>query len=225
MTDRKHFYDTYRELFGKLKDNTVEALDSLLDKFDASEVFDTKAKISYALATIKRETADTFNPVVEGYWMSGDRLGKLYNYYREHNPGALSTIFPNGKKEPAYYGRSFIQLTHNFNYNKYANILKMDLLERPNQVLDPEVAFKIMEHGMANGSFTGKRLSDYFNDSGYDFVKARRIINGNDAAQEIASNAEKFMLCIRFVPNKKQAEAIDGIDVDVDVEPKPAELS
>jgi len=219
IIDKKHFYDSYREIFGVIKDPVVKALDFLLDKFDASEVFSTKARISYALATIKRETAETYEPVSEGYWIKGDRLGKLYAYYQSHNPGALTTIFPNGKREPAYYGRGIVQTTHNFNYNKFANILKIDLVNRPELALDPEVSFKIMEYGMENGSFTGKKLSDYFTDGAYDFYKARKIINGLDAAREIADNAEKFMHCINFI--EAPAEAIDGEDIQV--EPKPAE--
>jgi len=75
IIDKKHFYDSYREIFGVIKDPVVKALDFLLDKFDASEVFSTKARISYALATIKRETAETFEPVSEGYWIKGDSVG------------------------------------------------------------------------------------------------------------------------------------------------------
>lgn len=219
IIDKKHFYDSYRKVFGILKDPVVKAQDFLLGKFDESKVFDTKAKISYALATIKRETAETYEPVLEGYWIRGDRLGKLYNYYQTHNPGALSTIFPNGKREPAYYGRGYVQLTHNFNYNKFTNILKLDLVNRPHEALDREIAFKIMEFGMENGSYTGKKLSDYFTDEGYDFYKARKIINGLDAAREIAHNAELFMGCINFI--EAPAESIDGEDVQI--EPKPAE--
>jgi len=222
IIDKKHFYDSYREIFGVIKDPVVKALDFLLDKFDASEVFSTKARISYALATIKRETAETFEPVSEGYWIKGDRLGKLYAYYQSHNPGALTTIFPTGKREPAYYGRGYVQLTHNFNYNKFTNILKIDLLNRPQEALDREIAFKIMEFGMENGSYTGKKLSNYFTDGTYDFYNARKIINGLDAASEIADNAEKFMHCINFI--EKPAEAFEGEDREVNPEPKPAEV-
>jgi hypothetical protein len=222
IIDKKHFYDSYREVFGVIKDPVVKALDFLLDKFNASEVFSTKARISYALATIKRETAETFEPVLEGYWIKGDRLGKLYNYYQTHNPGALTTIFPNGKREPAYYGRGYVQLTHSFNYNKFTNILKLDLVNRPHEALDREIAFKIMEFGMENGSYTGKKLSNYFTDEGYDFYKARKIINGLDAASEIAHNAELFMGCINFI--EAPAESIDGEDREVNPEPHKGDL-
>lgn len=222
IIDKKHFYDSYKEVFGVLKDPVIKAQDFLLDKFDTSEVFSTKARISYALATIKRETAETYEPVLEGYWIKGDRLGKLYNYYQTHNPGALTTIFPNGKREPAYYGRGYVQLTHNFNYNKFTNILKLDLVNRPHEALDREVAFKIMEFGMENGSYTGKKLSDYFTDEEYDFYNARKIINGLDAATEIANNAKLFMGCINFI--ETPAESINGEDREVNPEPHKGDL-
>ena len=41
-------------------------------------------------------------------------------------------------------------------------------------------------------SLLGKKLSDYINGSRVDFVDARRIINGMDRAQLIASYAREW---------------------------------
>ncbi|MBS1494467.1 MAG: hypothetical protein JST55_13210 [Bacteroidetes bacterium] len=198
VIDRKFFFDTCRNSFGGFKASQVEGIDFLLDKFDESTDFDSKSKIAYGFATIKRETADTYKPVNEGYWMSSNRVGKLYSYYSSHNPGALSTIFPHGKNGGNYLGRGYVQLTHNFNYKKLGDALDLELLEDPSIALDPQNAFKIMEYGMVHGSFTGKKLSNYFTDNGYDFYNARKIINGLDAAREIAGHAAVFFSAIKF---------------------------
>jgi len=94
--DREFFYAGWRLHFGKLQQPLVDRVNFLLDEFDKSTVFDTKAKIAYALATIKRETAETFAPVKEGYWITKNRVQTLYNYYYKNNRPALRTIFPNG---------------------------------------------------------------------------------------------------------------------------------
>ena len=199
VIDRKFFFDTCRANFGKFKSAQVTGLDFLLNKFDESTDFDTKSKIAYALATIKRETAETYHPVQEGYWITTNRVTKLYNYYANHNPGALGTIFPNGKTGKNYLGRGYVQITHNFNYSKLGTALSIPLLANPELALEEESAFKLMEYGMVNGSFTGKKLSNYFNDDGYDFLNARKIINGMDAAAEIANSAKIFFKAIKFV--------------------------
>jgi hypothetical protein len=51
---------------------------------------------------------------------------------------------------------------------------------------------QVMFEGMIRGSFTGKRLSDFFNDAKTDWPNARKIINGLDRAEMIASYARQF---------------------------------
>ncbi len=131
--------------------------------------------------------------------MSSNRVGKLYSYYTNHNPHALSTIFPNGKDGANYLGRGYVQLTHNFNYDELGKALSLDLLANPDLALDAGNAFDIMEYGMVHGSFTRKKLSDYFNDDGYDFYTARKIINGLDTAHEIAGHTAVIFSAIKFV--------------------------
>jgi hypothetical protein len=46
--------------------------------------------------------------------------------------------------------------------------------------------------GMTKGLFTGKKLSDYFNDKLDDWINARRIINGTDKNEFVADKGQKF---------------------------------
>ena len=58
-------------------------------------------------------------------------------------------------------------------------------------------AVKIMVQGMKDGWFTGKKLSDYINQSQKDYVGARRIINGTDKDKLISGYAETFEKALR----------------------------
>ncbi len=198
MINRKTFFQLYKSKFGNLNQRQVNGLEFLLTKFDESILFDTKAKISYALATIKRETADTFEPVKEGYWITNNRVQKLYNYYYNHNRHALDTIFPNGLAGFNYLGRGLVQITHNYNYKNIGDKIGIDLLNAPDVALDPSTAFKIMEYGMFNGTFTGKKITNYINDNIIDYYNCRKVINGLDSAREIANYAQDFFNIISF---------------------------
>jgi len=198
MIDREFFYTGWRKNFGKLNQPVVNEVNFLLDNFDNSPVFDTKGKIAYGFSTIKRETAETFAPVNEGYWITSNRVSKLYSYYKINNPGALKTIFPNGINGINYLGRGYVQVTHDFNAKKLQNLTGIPFFSNPDLLLKREYAFKAMELGMWGGIFTGKKLTDYFNETRLDFLNARKIINGLDAAREIAANAEIFFKIIKF---------------------------
>ena len=84
-----------------------------------------------------------------------------------------------------YYGRGFAQLTWRGNYEKMGNWLGIDLVNNPDLALEPEIGAKILVYGMMNGSFTGKRLSDYINANEADYYNARRTVNGTFAANLI----------------------------------------
>ena len=66
------------------------------------------------------------------------------------------------------------------------------LIEKPELALDKKVAAFVMFEGMLRGTFTGKKLSDYFTSKSTDWLNARRIINGTDKAAEIATIAKLF---------------------------------
>jgi len=129
-------------------------------------------QIAYVIATALWETNHTLEPVREAYWFSDAWRKKYLRYY-------------------PYYGRGLVQLTWEKNYQKYSDILGVDLVKEPDIVLRPDVSLFILVHGFKNGSFTGKKLTRYINTDKTDFVSARRCINGKDKAKEIAKIAKK----------------------------------
>lgn len=133
-------------------------------------------QIAYVLATVQWETAQTYMPVEEAYYLG--------NAQEQH----LKT-----KKYYPYYGRGYVQLTWKANYQKYENLLHESLVASPELALKPEIALFVLVHGFKTGVFTGRKLEDYVNDKKTDFVNARRCINGADKAHQIAAMAQKHL--------------------------------
>lgn len=170
----------------------------LLDKLDESQMITRLSEYAYILATIKHETADTFAPIEEAYWIKPEskRIAVLKNMYK----GRSSIIHPSGK---LYTGRGYVQLTHFDNYIKMSTYVKekfheIDIAEEPEKACEPEIAWIVLEAGMSKGLFTGKKLPDYFTDDRTDFRNARKIINGLDRAELIKGYAERYCDVLEF---------------------------
>ena len=177
-----------RELFYKIFKQTPE-LDFLFDKIDKSETINRLSWVAYILATIKHETANTFKPITE--------LG--------------SQKYLTQKRYYPYIGRGYVQLTWDFNYRKFGKLLNIPLLEHPELANEPETAWKILEVGMVQGLYTGKKLSDYLNDTEMDFYNARKIINGLDQATTIKFYAGQYFQALEWID---QARAVNGKDTE-----------
>jgi hypothetical protein len=198
MINRDYFFSSYKESFGTLSASKKTALSFLLDKLDSCPSFNLASEYAYILATVKHECNDTYKPVVEGYWLSGNRKLKLYNYYKKNNPKALKTIFPNGTAGLTYEGRGYVQCTHDYNYKKFSKLLSIDLTGTPDLAMDKETAWNILEIGMFKGLFTTVKLSKHISEDNVDYYEARTVINGHNEAGKIAAYAEQFYDCIEF---------------------------
>jgi putative chitinase len=69
---------------------------------------------------------------------------------------------------------------------------------QPELALDLEVASQIMFRGMIDGTFTGRKLSQYFAGDKEDWRNARRIINGLDKADLISGYAKQYYAAISY---------------------------
>jgi putative chitinase len=154
---------------------------------DDAATWDNVNQIAYALATIKWETAHTFTPIHE--------LGSL-SYFDKYDAGTpLGQRLGNTDSGDGFLfrGRGYVQITGRENYTHIGSLLGVDLVSNPDQALDPEIAYQIAANGMKNGWFTGRRLSQYIPTGATpDYVNARRIINGQDHAADIAAIAQSF---------------------------------
>jgi hypothetical protein len=180
---------------------------------------------AYMLATVKTECADTWQPIKEYGCVEGrtpvctpykGKDGKMHDRsYGDPVPCPNlklkpAQVCPAGKTAHHYYGRGYVQLTHQGNYKQMSDKLRGndELIHFPERVMDPDTAYAIMSLGMRDGLFrhdaTKKHLpyslsrflsagkSDYKH-----YYDARNIINGI-----VPSTADKIA---------KDAMALEGI--------------
>jgi predicted chitinase len=187
MINRPHFFSSVRaSLFnGKLDVGQVEGMSAILDEWDKGFNKDCR-QLAYMLATVYHECNKTMQPITEygkpayfDKYDAGTKLGKMLG----------NTVKGDGEK---YKGRGFVQLTGRSNYQKAGNKLGIDLINFPEKALELPISTKILFTGMAEGWFTGRKFSQYFNAQTGDYLNARKIINGLDCYEKIAGYARHF---------------------------------
>ena len=178
MIDRKKFFDSIRaSLFnGVLSQRQVDAMNYLLDVWERHFPEDDIRWLAYALATVFHETAYTMEPIEEYGRGSGKPYGEAVGPHHE-----------------CYYGRGYPQLTWEENYIKAEKFLaeryalNVPMHEYPHRMLEHEPSALVLYDGSIFGWFTGVGLPDFFNSNDEDPVNARKVINGLDKADLIAS--------------------------------------
>lgn len=206
--DRDFFFKTIRQtLFrGAMEQSQVDGCNAILDSWEKNSTLTDNRWLAYAFATAYHETAFTMQPINERG--GNDYFFKMYDKDGDR-PQVAATL---GNTEPGdgvlFHGRGYVQLTGRTNYSRMGDLLGIDLTSNAacaNRALEPDIAAQIMEIGMRDGIFTGKKFSDYFNADTTDWVNARRIINGLDRAEEIAAYGRSFMDAIRPAPEGASA--------------------
>lgn len=145
-------------------------------------------EIAYVLATGYHET---------GRWKFDEEIGRG----RGRDYGERIWLIRG--KGVTYHGRSDVQLTWLHNYAKMSIFLTLEhdreinLVSNPDLAKEPEMSSLIIWEGMIRGMFTGHNLADYIRPGNVDFIGARRIVNGTDQAERIASYAQKFKTAYR----------------------------
>jgi putative chitinase len=183
MINRRFFFDYVRgHLFeGQLRQGQIEGLNAILAEWDSKYASKDDRWLAYMLATTHHETDRRMQPIEE----YGKGKGRAYG-----KPDLVT-----GK---TYYGRGFVQLTWKANYDAMGRKLNLDLLKRPELALRLDAATQILFLGMLEGTFTGKKLNTYFNAGTEDWVNARRIINGLDKANLIATYGRSYYASISY---------------------------
>src|SRR3990167_10650342 len=180
--NRAAFFAAVRaSLFGgRLSQPQTDGFNAILDEWEKRGGGDVR-HLAYILATAFHETAHTMQPI------------------REYGRGKGRKYGVKGKHGQVAYGRGYVQLTWDYNYEKadkqlgLGGVLSYDY----ELALRPDIAAAIMFRGMSEGWFTGKKLDTYINAGGTDYRQARRIINGLDKASLIAGYASDFEAALR----------------------------
>jgi len=241
--NREIFYAEYKKQFGALSPLQVKGLNRLLNGYETYYGWwDNLWQIASSLAQIKHETAHTFNPVVEAFYVGDpDKPGfYLGNTERVRRVQRSFRYYP-------HFGMGDIQLTWEENYAEQDGLIrkyfpervadferrtkqKFNLIEHPTQVLDPWISFCVMTIGMHKGTFRdGHSLDRYFNGKVCDPFGAREIVNGDKhykikgtnikIGDRIASDTKKFAAVLRaaqindLTPDNV-SDAIDLLQID-----------
>ena len=173
-------FEILRKQFGTLEQSFVDGVNLVVVESEKEGL--EYNQTAYVLATAYHESAGTFLPVKEAYWLSENWRKQNLRYY-------------------PYYGRGLVQITWKENYSKVGNKLGYgeQFANNPDMVMDQDISVKILVRGSKEGWFTTRKLSDYINkeQSKKDYTNARRIINGVDKATKIANEAIVFEKALR----------------------------
>ena len=178
------FFKEYRIKFGSIKSTTT--VDNIKLIIESQQKYGVGINsLAYILATAYHETGHDFFPkyeygnyayFIKKYWLNS-KVAKWLG-----NDVELEAF--------KYRGRGLVQVTGETNYERFG------IADNPDKALEIETAIRIIYEGMTKGIFTGKKLSDYMDTFKYDFIGARKIINGTDKAKLIAGYAEQFRLIL-----------------------------
>lgn len=158
-----------REIFGTLKQSQVDGINTIVSEY--MKHGSDKRHLAYILATVFHETARKMQPVKE---FGSEAYLRSKTYY-------------------PYYGRDLVQTTWKANYEKVKNFTGIDVVTNPELVGQMPLAATVAVIFMQKGWYTGKKLSNYFNESVSDPINARRIINGKDKAELISGYYAEFL--------------------------------
>lgn len=165
---------------GSLNQMQVNALNAIGAAWEQYGDGDNR-KLAYILATAHHETG-AFK------WLH-EIWGPTDAQRRYEGRADLGNTQPGDGKR--YMGRGFVQLTGRRNYADWSKRTGLDLIAKPDLVVEQAVAARILVQGSMLGTFTGKKLGDYS-----AFKDMRRVINGTDKADLIAGYAEKFLAAL-----------------------------
>lgn len=190
--------------------NALEAINAAWEQYGDGD----DRKLAYIFAVAHHETAQ-FKYMREIWGPTKAQKGY------EGRADLGNTLAGDGKK---FAGRGFVQLTGRRNYADWSKRLGLDLVKEPSLVESYPVASRILVQGSMLGTFTGKKLGDYFGDNA-DWAGARRVINGTDKAQMIGHYAMSFcaaLLASRHEAAKPVPAPIPPPSAPTPVTPRPA---
>lgn len=216
--NRKAFYSNFKQKVRSrgLDDYQKVGSEAIFDYWDSNLFLDFRW-LAYILATAFYESSEHMRPVYEGavYYNS-----KYYNnpFYTKnlHFRGGIDEkksieiarkLGKTGRAQHNYWeqdpitkqtyiGRGLCQLTLKDNYQKFSDLLGIDLVNEPDKAFELEISVKIMFLGMLKGKFReGHKLSKYFNEKKEDWYRARNIING-DKESKYGDIAKQLNNCL-----------------------------
>lgn len=189
----------------RLTDSMKQGLNELIDVWEKHGDIDPR-RLAFVLATARRESQSTFDPIREAPKCGEDEqcreraIGRMLAERAERKgvkPRAnYAAADAAGRR---YYGRGFIQLTFERNYEWAGGKLGIDLVNDPNEALEPKIAAEILVRAMLEGWYgSNQPLAHYIDGSKADWINARNNVNpGSPNKPVTAAYAKDLNRCLR----------------------------
>lgn len=194
--DRQVFFENFRREFGAIpadKQYVIDGLNRLLTGFETYYGWwDDLRQISNAFAQVGWETAWSYTPVSEGYYLGDPNKPNFFS----GNTDYVKRFQRNLRYYP-HFGMGDIQLTWLENFTDMDSRVRkyfpervrdfeqrtgkeFSLIKHPEQALDGWISFCIFTVGMHLGTFReGHNLDRYITPTKCDHFNARSIVNGD----------------------------------------------
>ena len=203
MTINRNFFfsNTRLVLFdGAMKPSQVDGLTAILDHWENTSPDADDRHLAYMLGTAHHETGRTMQPVRETFASTDDKAIAILDaaFKAGKLPWVSKPYWPRDAQGKTWLGRGMVQITHVSNYQKLQTLTGIDITTDPNQAMVLSTAIQVMFIGMNVGAFTGKKLSDFFAGPKELWRDARKIINGLERADLVASYAQKYYASISY---------------------------
>lgn len=190
-------------IFGtSLSQAQVDGINGILSAFD--QVGDgRRSTLAYALGTAYGETGRKMLPVREGFATTDAGARRAVNNLAKKR-GPNSAVARYAQPQPpyghVYYGRGQVQLTWLDNYRNSSADAGVDLVKKPDAMLDPVISARVLIRGLMDGRWNGqgKGVTHYEMLDGVpglseiEAIAARRTVNVQDKAREYAGFYSAF---------------------------------
>ena len=191
-------FDIIRKKFGTLTQEKVDNINLIVATAEKYGL--TYPQTAYVLATVAWETGRTFKAIAEYGKGKERKYGTLYTNSKGQKYGIAGSdgrTYLYSEYPHLYYGRGHTQNTWLDNYKYIKQRTGVDVVNNPDLLLDDKLSIEVTVLALKEGWYTGKKLSDYINNTKKDYVGARRCVNGTDKAREIADYAVVFEKALR----------------------------
>lgn len=201
--DKGIFYKKVRDnLFGgRLSQQQIDGIESIVNYWFENHSEKPNEFLAYILAQTKHETAGSMDAIEEH--------GKDSYFLRYDIRGNKRKALELGNKKAGdglkYKGRGNGMITGYTNYLRQSEKFGIDLVNKPELMLNLDVATPVMIEGVIDGDFTGKKLSNYYKNGSFDAWNARRVLNAivKEANREIVSYYDLFIYCVESATTYK----------------------
>lgn len=176
---------------GGLSQEQVAGMEAMFSAWDQYGDADTR-KLANGLAQAFHETGGRMVPVRETFASStAQAIARLNEAWRSGRLKGVSKPY----WRDGWFGRGRIQTTHYDNYLYTANKTGLDCVTNPDILLTEAGDAKVFWPSLFQGWWTrgAHRLDRYFNATVDDPRGARRIVNGTDKANLIATYHKAFL--------------------------------